>query len=176
MSKGFIYVEKAGQAPPPSKDFNQIVVTEKEVIWRTWRIALRRDERGIPPSQKKVLWANFDQDELLQSDIIRVFGDEMLRLVHGIACGDWLVRLPPRVIVHLTNFLGVVDVVRLSSLNRYMRNVCNCDEVWRRIVYMYSEEVTEELKDMAKDLGWRKTFLKSRLYLRLKGKTARKFR
>ncbi|KXJ16973.1 F-box only protein 36 [Exaiptasia diaphana] len=150
MSKGIVYVEKAGQAPSPSKDFHQLVVTETEVIWRTWRIALRRDERGIPPNQKKVLWADFEQEELIQSDINRVFGEEMLRLVHGIACGDWLVRLPPRVIVRLTRFLGVIDVVRLSSLNR--------------------DIVTDEMKAMAKDIGWRKAFLTNKMHLRLKTK------
>ncbi|XP_020895824.1 F-box only protein 36 [Exaiptasia diaphana] len=170
MSKGIVYVEKAGQAPSPSKDFHQLVVTETEVIWRTWRIALRRDERGIPPNQKKVLWADFEQEELIQSDINRVFGEEMLRLVHGIACGDWLVRLPPRVIVRLTRFLGVIDVVRLSSLNRYMRNVCCSDDVWRRIVYLHSDIVTDEMKAMAKDIGWRKAFLTNKMHLRLKTK------
>lgn len=170
MSKGIIYVEKAGQAPSPSKDFHQLVVTETEVIWRTWRIALRRDERGIPPNQKKVLWVDFEQEELMQSDISRVFGEEMLRLVHGIACGDWLVRLPPRVIIRLTQFLGVIDVVRLSLLNRYMRNVCYCDDVWKRIVYLHSDSVTDEMKAMAKEIGWRKTFLSSKMHLRLKAK------
>lgn len=163
-------MEKAGQAPPPSKDFHQLVVTETDVIWRTWRIALRRDERGIPPNQKKVLWAEFGQEELLQSDINRVFGEEMLRLVHGIACGDWLVRLPPKVVVRLTRFLDVIDVAHISSLNRYMRNICCSDEVWKRIVYLYSDGVTAEMMAMAKDFGWRKTFFAQKMHLRLKTK------
>ena len=170
MSKGFIYVEKAGQAPSPSKDFHQLIVTETEVIWRTWRIALRRDERGIPPNQRKVDWADFAQEELMQNDINRVFGEEMLRLVHGIACGDWLVRLPPKVVIRLTRFLDVVQIVRLGSLNRYMRNVCSCDDVWRRIVRSNCEKVTDEMKNMAKDVGWRKTFFTNKLHLRIKSK------
>lgn len=170
MSKGLIYVEKAGQAPAPGKDFHQLVVTETEVIWRTWRVALRRDERGIPPNQKKVLWSEFEQEELMQSDINRVFGEEMLRLVHGIACGDWLVRLPPRVVVRLTKYLDVFDIVHLSSLNRYMRNVCCSDEVWRRLVYLHSDTVSDEMKAMAKDMGWRKTFFAHKMHLRLKSK------
>ncbi|XP_032242659.1 F-box only protein 36-like [Nematostella vectensis] len=164
MSKGIIYVEKAGQAPAPSKDFHQIVVNETEVIWRTWRIAVRREQRAVPPSTKKVLWAEFDQDELLQSDIHRVFGEEMLRLVHGIACGDWLVRLPPKVVVRLCAFLHLIDVVRLSTLNRYLNNICSSDEVWTRIIKQQCPDITTEMKNMAKDLGWKKTFFANKLH------------
>jgi F-box protein 36 len=174
MSKGLIYVEKAGQAPSPSKDFHQLVVTEHEVVWRTWRIALRREERGIPPNQRKVLWADFEQEELMQSDINRVFGEAMLRLVHGIACGDWLVRLPPKVVIRVASFLSVVDVVRLGCLNRYMRNVCSCDDVWRRIVRLGCESLTDEMKSMAKDVGWRKVFFANNMHLLHKGKARRK--
>lgn len=174
MGKGLIHVEKAGQALAPSKDFHQLVVTENEVIWRTWRIALRREERGIPPSQKKIPWSDFEHDELLQSDINRVFGEETLRLVHGIACGDWLVRLPPRVVIRLASYLSVVDVVRLSSLNRYMKNVCSSDSVWRRIVRSHCEKVTDEMKSMANEVGWRKVFFKHNMHLRYKGKARRR--
>ena len=88
MSTLKVFIEKVGQAPAPSKDFHQFVVNEREVIWRTWRIAIRRDQRGLPPSQKKVSWDEFDDDALLQSDISRVFGEETLKHVHAIVCGD----------------------------------------------------------------------------------------
>jgi len=75
MNLGTLLVEKTGQAPSPSKDFNQLLVTENQVILRTWRISIRKDQRYIPPSQLKVPVAEFDEDTLLQTDVTRTADD-----------------------------------------------------------------------------------------------------
>lgn len=163
-----VFIEKVGQAPPPSKDFHQLVVNEEEVIWRTWRIAIRRDQRGLPPNQKKVPWEDFDDDALLQGDISRVFGEETLRHVHAIVCGDWLIRLPPRVIVNIASYLDLIDIAHLGAVCKFTRKICASDQLWEKIYLAYCDSVTDEVKTLAKQHGWRKVFFTNKLELRVK--------
>jgi len=168
MSTIKVFIEKVGQAPSPSKDFHQLVVNEKEVIWKTWRIAIRRDQRGLPPTQKKTSWDEFDDDALLQSDISRVFGEDTLKHVHAIVCGDWLIRLPPRVIVHIGSFLDLIDIVHLGAVCKYTRKICASDLLWEKIFLAYCDTVTDEMKTLAKEIGWKKVFFANKLELRVK--------
>lgn len=163
MNTAKVFIEKVGQAPSPSKDFHQLVVNENEVIWRTWRIVIRRDERGMPPIQKKVLWDEFDDDALLQSDISRVFGEETLKHVHAIVCGDWLVRLPPRAIIHIASFLDLIDVVHLGAVCKLTRKICSSDMLWEKLVLFYCDTVTDDMKASAKINGWKNVFFANRL-------------
>lgn len=168
MSTLKVFIEKVGQALAPSKDFHQLVVNERDVIWRTWRIAIRRDQRGLPPSQKKVSWDEFDDDALLQSDISRVFGEETLKHVHAIVCGDWLIRLPSRVLVHIASFLDLIDVVHLGAVCKFTKEICASDLLWEKIFMTYCDTVTDEMKILAKEIGWRKVFFANKLELRVK--------
>ena len=167
MSASKVYIEKTAQAPAPSKDFHQLVVTESEVKWRTWRIAIRRDQRGIPPIQRKTPWEDFDDDLLVQSDISRVFGEETLRLVHAVVCGDWLVRLPPLIVVHIASFLDLEDIMHLGSVCRFLRKVCISNELWEKIYLAHCDTVTQETRSFAKEVGWKKVFFTNKLQLRV---------
>lgn len=168
MSTVKVFIEKVSQAPPPSKDFHQLVVNGDEVIWRTWRIAIRRDQRGLPPSQKKVPWNEFDDDTLLQGDISRVFGEETLKHVHAIVCGDWLIRLPPRAILHIASFLDLLDVVHLGAVCKLTRKVCASDLLWEKLFRLYCDTVTDDMKTLAKESSWKNVFFANKLERRVK--------
>ena len=167
MSAGKILIEKTAQAPPPSKDFHQLLVNETEVIWRTWKISLRKDQRYIPPSQKKVPWEDFDYDEILQNDINRVFHENTLRLVHATVCGDWLVRLPTKVVVHIASNLDLIDIVRLGAVCKFLRKVCSGDELWEKIFCAHCDNVTDEMRAIAQEVGWKKLFFTNKLQLQV---------
>ncbi|XP_031562501.1 F-box only protein 36-like [Actinia tenebrosa] len=168
MNRGHhIYLEKTGQAPSPSKDFHQLIVQDHEVIWRTWKISLRKDLKAIPPSQKKISWEDFDYDDIAQLDIARVFGEDTLRLVHGLVCGDWLVRLPESVVVHIASYLDLVDIARLGSLCKFLRKVCSSNELWEKIYRKHCDTVTKEIQELAHEVGWKKTFFTNRLQLQV---------
>ena len=167
MSRGKILFEKTGQAPAPSKDFHQLLMTETEVIWRTWRISVRKDQRYIPPSQRRVPFADFDDDSLIQIDITRVFGEDTLRLVHAIACGDWLIRLPAHVIVRIASYLDLEDIVRVGAVCKFLRKVCSSDELWEEIYRSHCGTVTDETKSVAREIGWKKVFFTNKLQLQV---------
>ncbi|EDO33681.1 predicted protein [Nematostella vectensis] len=162
-----IYLEKTAQAPSPSKDFHQLIVQDGEVLWRTWRISARKDQRYIPPSQRRVPWEDFDDDALTQMDIHRVFGDDTLRLVHSLVCGDWLVRLPSNTVVHIASYLDLIDVSRLGSVCKFLRKVCSSDELWEKIYRSHCDTITDEIRELAKDVGWKKVFFTNRLQLQV---------
>lgn len=167
MNLGTILFEKTGQAPSPSKDFHQLLVTENQVILRTWRISIRKDQRYIPPSQRKVPVAEFDEDTLLQTDISRIFGEDTLRLVHGIVCKDWLARLPKNIVIHIASFLDLVDIARLGSVCRSLHKVCSSDELWEKIFLTHCDTISDETRALAQDVGWKKVFFTDKLQLRV---------
>lgn len=167
MNLGAILFENTRQAPSPSKDFHQLLVTENQVILRTWRISIRKDQRYIPPSQRKVPIEEFDDDSLLQTDINRIFGEDTLRLVHSIVCKDWLARLPQNVLIHLLSFLDLVDIARLGSVCRSLRKVCSSDELWEKIFLSHCDTINDETRSLAKEVGWRKVFFTNKLQLQV---------
>ena len=60
--------EATAQVPSPSKDFSQIIVTEKGMVWRKWKISLRGVSQGaVPqPSEEVMLHEDFQYDTTLQ--------------------------------------------------------------------------------------------------------------
>ena len=167
MNLGTILFEKTGQAPSPSKDFHQLLVTENLVILRTWRISVRKDQRYIPPSQRKVPLEEFDEDTTLQTDISRIFGEETLRLVYSIVCKDWLARLPKNILIRIASFLDLVDIARLGSVCKSLRKVCSSDELWEKIFITHCDTITDETRALAKELGWKKVFFTNKLQLQV---------
>ena len=167
MNLGTILFEKTGQAPSPSKDFHQLLVTENLVILRTWRISVRKDQRYIPPSQRKVPLEEFDEDTTLQTDVSRIFGEETLRLVHSIVCKDWLARLPKNVLIRIASFLDLVDIARLGSVCKSLRKVCSSDELWEKIFITHCDTITGETRALAKEVGWKKVFFTNKLQLQV---------
>ncbi|XP_074636439.1 F-box only protein 36-like [Acropora palmata] len=167
MNVGTILFEKTGQAPSPSKDFHQLLVTEKQVILRTWRITMRKDQRYIPPSQRKIPLDEFDEDTMFQTEISRIFGMETLRLVHGIVCKDWLARLPKDILILIAGFLDLVDIARLGSVCRSLHKVCTSDELWKDIFVRHCDTISQETKELAQELGWKKVFFTNKIQLQV---------
>ena len=60
--------EATAQVPSPSKDFTQIIVTEKGMVWRRWKISLRGVSQGaVPqPSEEAMLHEDFNYNSTLQ--------------------------------------------------------------------------------------------------------------
>ena len=60
--------EATAQVPSPSKDFSQIIVTEKGMVWRKWKISLRGVSQGaVPqPSEEVMTHEDFQYDTTLQ--------------------------------------------------------------------------------------------------------------
>lgn len=167
MNLGTILFEKTGQAPSPSKDFHQLLVTETQVILRTWKITVRKDQRYIPPSQRKVPNEEFHEDTMMQTEISRIFGENILRIVYGIVCKDWLARLPKPVLIRIATFLDLVDIARLSSVCRSLHKVCSGDELWEEIFTTHCDTVSDETRALAQEVGWRKVFFTNKLQLQV---------
>ena len=60
--------EATAQVPSPLKDFTQIVITERGIVWRKWKISLRGVSQGaVPqPSEEVMLHEDFQYDSTLQ--------------------------------------------------------------------------------------------------------------
>ena len=164
-------INVATQAPSPSKDYCQLVVTHKTVIYRWWKILLRGDSESRYPGEIKDSYEDFLHDETIQRDISYVFGRNMLTYVKNIVEKgklDILERLPEYLIIKIVSKLSLEDISRLSQVNMFFRKLCRSDKVWIDLYRQhYSKEISKELYQLAERDGWRKLFFTNKIKLQL---------
>ena len=75
--------EATAQDSSPSKDFIQLLVTEKGLLWRRWKISLRGVSRGaVPqPTEEALTYEDF-----LYSESLQVHTISFLRCIHIVSC------------------------------------------------------------------------------------------
>uniref|UniRef100_A0A8C5RE22 F-box protein 36 n=1 Tax=Laticauda laticaudata TaxID=8630 RepID=A0A8C5RE22_LATLA len=117
--------ETRGQAPSPSKDFYQIIVTRKEVIFRWWKISLRSEYREARPGELKESHEDFLDNPSLQIQIAIVFGASTLEHIFNLCRGnfDFLVRLPDTLLLYIMSYLDLEDIARLSQVSHRFETV-----------------------------------------------------
>ncbi|XP_066918602.1 F-box only protein 36-like [Clytia hemisphaerica] len=169
-----IIFERTGQAPSPSKDFHQLIVTEGNVIWRTWRVSLRKEQMGIPPSQNKQSYEDFFYDTVVPNDIKRILGEQVLIYVQCIVHKDWLYRMKDNILIKIFSGLELSDVMSLSQVCRHFRIVCQSNELWRNIYINHCSNMNEDIKQLGNKIGWKKTFFTDKLQLQKKASRMRK--
>lgn len=161
----------ATQAPAPSKDYCQLVLTYRQVIYRCWRIALRGDSESRYPREVRDNYEDFAYDENTQREIGHVFGKPTLVYVRNIVEKgklDYLARLPTKILIKIISFLNLEDIARLSQVNSQFRQLCRSDSVWMELYKTYySNEITSDLKRLAERDGWRKVFFTNKIKLQL---------
>uniref|UniRef100_A0A7M4E0N3 F-box protein 36 n=1 Tax=Crocodylus porosus TaxID=8502 RepID=A0A7M4E0N3_CROPO len=141
--------EELRQAPAPSKDFYQVLVTRSQVIFRWWKISLRSEFRESKPGEIKESHEDFLDDPSLQSNF------------------DFLERLPDPLLLNIISFLGLEDIARLSQVSHRFETICNCDTLWEKIVQNLCDTITPEMRALAQEVGWKRFFFTSKLQLQL---------
>ncbi|KAM6389278.1 F-box only protein 36 isoform 1-T1 [Pluvialis apricaria] len=161
--------ETRGQAPAPSKDFCQLLVTRREVIFRWWKISLRNELRESRPGEIKESQKDFLDDSSLHIQIAIVFGAKVLEHVLNLCRGnyDFLERLPVPLLLHIISFLELEDIARLSQVSRRFEMICNSNALWEIIVESLCDTITPEMKELAQEMGWKQFFFTNRLQLQL---------
>uniref|UniRef100_A0A8C6ZM66 F-box protein 36 n=1 Tax=Nothoprocta perdicaria TaxID=30464 RepID=A0A8C6ZM66_NOTPE len=142
-------LERRGQAPAPSKDFCQLLVTRRQVVFRWWRISLRNECREARPGEIKESHEDFLDDSSLQSKF------------------DFLERLPVPLLLYIISFLELEDIARLSQVSHRLKMICNSNALWEGIVENLCDTITPEMRDLAQEMGWKQLFFTNRLQLQL---------
>uniref|UniRef100_A0A8C3IHR2 F-box protein 36 n=1 Tax=Chrysemys picta bellii TaxID=8478 RepID=A0A8C3IHR2_CHRPI len=134
--------ETRAQAPAPSKDFYQLIVTRKEVIFRWWKISLRSEF---------------------------LFGANILEHIFNLCRGnfDFLERLPDPLLLYIISFLELEDIARLSQVSHRFKTICNSDTLWEKIVQNLCGAITPEMRALAQEVGWKQFFFTNKLQLQL---------
>ncbi|XP_066475846.1 F-box only protein 36 [Tiliqua scincoides] len=161
--------EARGQAPAPSKDFYQVLVTRKEVIFRWWKISLRSEFRETKPGELRESHDDFLDDPSLQIQIAIVFGGSTLEHIFNMCRGnfDFLVRLPDAVLLYIVSYLDLEDIARLSQVSHRFETLCNSDKLWEMIVQNLTGKITPEMSSLANEVGWKQFFFTNKLQLQL---------
>ncbi|XP_042652088.1 F-box only protein 36 isoform X1 [Tyto alba] len=186
--------EVRGQAPAPSKDLCQLLVTRREVvhllplllsvlgnlrsnstfalpkvIFRWWKISLRNEFRESRPGEIKESQEDFLDDSSLHIQVAIVFGAKVLEHVLNLCRGnyDFLERLPVPLLLYIISFLDLEDIARLSQVSRRFEMICNSNVLWENIVENLCDTITSEMKELAQEVGWKQFFFTNRLQLQL---------
>ncbi|XP_067157992.1 F-box only protein 36 isoform X2 [Apteryx mantelli] len=142
-------LEARGQAPAPSKDFCQLLVTRRQVIFRWWKISLRSEFRDARPGEIKESHEDFLDDSSLHSNY------------------DFLERLPVPLLLYIISFLELEDIARLSQVSHRFKMICNSNTLWESIVENLCDTITPEMRELAQEMGWKQFFFTNRLRLQL---------
>ncbi|KAK1162590.1 F-box only protein 36-like [Acipenser oxyrinchus oxyrinchus] len=158
-----------GQAPAPSKDFYQLVITKKEVIWRFWKISLRSEFRNTNPGELRETHKEYLDDSSLQAQIATVFGANIVSYTLNLCRGnfDYLERLPDALLLYLILYLDLEDVAQLSQTSRRFEKLCSSDALWERIVENSCDTITPEMTALSKEVGWKQIFFTNKLQLQM---------
>uniref|UniRef100_A0A3P8TSQ8 F-box protein 36a n=1 Tax=Amphiprion percula TaxID=161767 RepID=A0A3P8TSQ8_AMPPE len=150
----------SGQGPPPAKDFFLLEITKNEVIWKSWKISVRPEHRGAPPTQLKMAHQEFLHDKRLQCDVVTVFGQRILDYTVSLCQGkfDYLERLPDDLLLKITSYLQLKDTTLLAQVSHRFRKFCNSDKFWEETVRSRCAEFSSDMEDIANAMGWRRTF------------------
>ncbi|EDV21891.1 uncharacterized protein TRIADDRAFT_29750 [Trichoplax adhaerens] len=161
-------MDKTGQAPAPSKDYHQLLVTHEEIIWRWWKISMRNNAI-VFPGETKIPSEDFDYDDRLQTEILRIFGKETLEEVRRLSMckGDCLASLPLTVLMQIIASLPLEDILMLSQVNHYLRYVTSLDSLWKEVYINLCGAPNEEIRSYANENGWKKTLFTDKLKLRV---------
>ncbi|XP_075125149.1 F-box only protein 36 [Leptodactylus fuscus] len=164
-----ILFEGNGQAPAPSKDFYQLVVSRGEVILRWWKISLRSEFREARPGEQKESHEDFVDDSTLHAQIGIIFGQKTLDHVLNLCRGkyDFLERLPESLILYILTFLDLEDIAQLSQVSHRFQKICNSNKLWEHVVERSCDRVTPEMRSLADDVGWKQFFFTNKLQLQL---------
>ncbi|XP_053160630.1 F-box only protein 36 [Hemicordylus capensis] len=161
--------EARGQAPAPSKDFYQIIVSRKDVIFRWWKISLRSEFREARPGELSESHEDFLDDPNLQIQIAIIFGAGTLDHIFNLCRGnfDFLVRLPDALLLNIISYLDLEDIARLSQVSHRFEALCNSDKLWEMVVQNLMGRITPEMKSLADEMGWKQFFFTNKLQLQV---------
>ncbi|XP_053311119.1 F-box only protein 36-like [Spea bombifrons] len=134
LLQGTLY-EAQCPAPAPSKDFHHFIVTQKEVILRSWKISVRAEERKALPKEVKKTHSEFLLEEEMQKQIKKIFGKDTADYVLNLCRGhcDFLVRIPYNLKIRILSFLDANDIKHLSDTCKTFQKLCSSDEFWEKI-------------------------------------------
>lgn len=107
----------SGQAPAPSKDFYELVVYIDQIIFRKWRIRYAKNGKVVP-SEDKMNVERFLDSDVVQNDIERNLGDDVLNMAIGHLTNTWLPRLPMCALTLITSYLDLKDIGRLHRVSK----------------------------------------------------------
>ena len=161
-------MRESGQAPAPSKDFHEVLVTEQSIVWRTWPISIRSG--GHPhPTERVIPKEDYQYDYNTRSDVKRILGETIEARVLRFSKGgtDFFSRLPRAALMRILELLDLHSLRMLSFCNHFLNESCNDDELWKQIYLNHHGYASEELDELAKEIGWWTIFFTGRLQLQV---------
>ncbi|XP_038673478.1 F-box only protein 36-like isoform X2 [Scyliorhinus canicula] len=175
LIRGTLFEIRA-QAPAPSKDYHQLLVTDSEVIWRWWKISLRSEFRNVYPGEQKNSYQDFLDDYTMQVHVGVIFGNEVFKYICNLCQHqfDYLNRIPQGLLMYIVSFLELEDIASLSQTSRKFETLCNSDKLWEHITSRYYDTITPDMKTLALEVGWKEIFFTNKLQLQKKIRRIRK--
>ncbi|XP_076749075.1 uncharacterized protein LOC143422381 [Xylocopa sonorina] len=157
MSGKLEYLEKYSVAPSPSRDYYGLKVSYDQVTLYLWRISHGPHKT---PIVQTTCFADFKQDQRLQDEIRRIFGEYLIKHVRNIISGrNTILTLPKCVIERLIKYLTVEDIIKLSSLSHISKEIFDNNFVWEALYKKYKPSRRNKYEDLRfTTFNWKKLF------------------
>ncbi|XP_063300710.1 F-box only protein 36-like [Pelobates fuscus] len=123
------------QAPSPSKDFHHFIVTQKEVILRSWKISVRADIRKVLPKEVRKTHSEFLLEDEMHMQLQKIFCKDTVEYVLNLCKGhcDFIVRIPDGLKICIMSYLDTRDIKHLSETCKTFQKLCSSEEFWEKI-------------------------------------------
>ena len=161
----------SGQAPSPSKDYCQLIVTEKGLIWRRWNITIRNRSHGWYPTPEEELmsYEDFEDDEHFQDQLEQMFGSQSIKDIRRIISGSngAFSCLPVDLTVLLITYLDLQSITHLSQTNQYFRKLCNFNSfLWKKLYIIHQGQPSADVRAIATNgISWKELFFMNKLQI-----------
>lgn len=160
--------EATKQVPSPSKDYCQLLVTTKGVVWRRWKITIRNISVKVPSPQESIMsYEDFLDDTSFMAELENIFGHDTLQHVRNVleGCDDRLSCLPVRSLIRIATHLDLQSVLSMSQVNKHLREVCDSDDMWEALYCTHQGEPSLQVRALAFELGWKVVYFMNKLQL-----------
>jgi F-box protein 36 len=170
QSNEIIRMTATRQAPPPSKDFIHLQVTEEHIKLTVVPVNPRCLKFAVTPKTNIYTFLDFLEDTHdINKKISELFPNSYDR-VCLMAKGhiDPLTTLPNKTLIDIISNLNLEDVENLSQVSGPLSNICNSNQVWEILYekHLGRNKLSSEMKSIANEMGWKKFYFSRKINTR----------
>ena len=121
------------------------------------------------PGERSTQTEDYRYDTRMRDDIRYNMGSETEGKVYRLANGmdDMLTRMPANIMTDILGMLDLQSIHQLSCCNSYLHEVSSSNPVWEEIYLRHHGWASQELRQLAGEITWKKVFYMNKLQLQV---------
>jgi hypothetical protein len=159
-----VLIDTAQQAPAPSKDYVHLKLTQELLTFTRIIINPRCMQFPVAPQTIRLTLEEYNENVYGIQEKIEYYFPNYLEKVQLICDGhtDALTILPLDILINICKNLAPEDIIgELAKVSKPLRDLCKADDLWKALYdcnITDTEKMSQEMKDLAMDIGWEKFY------------------